>query len=555
MNIRQIIAPVLVLLLVLILATELPRAIAARERDYDWYTPVIDVKTLLGDRFVRHVDERAMQQAAIAAMVDSLNDPYSVFVPPSDVQVFEKEMSGRYTGIGAEIRPVDGRLMIITPLDDSPALQAGLRAGDMLLAIDGTDTKGLGADACIDLLLGPPGTNVELDVRRPDASTATLTVTRGAIAAPSVEGLLRRDGKWRHWIDEDAGLAYLELDQFTDTTPHELQQFIAGHGESLRGLVLDLRGNPGGALPAAVEAADLFLADGSIVHIQPDREDRAAEARTYNARPGHDGERLSVVVLVDQHAASASEILAGALQQSGDARIVGERTFGKGSVQELRPLDGQGGLVKFTTAHYALPDGRIIHRRRDAPEAPWGVDPSAGCVVAEDEVQRLTRTREREPWRVIAAVEPTLDSATDALWMQSTLKDPALAEATELLHIRLQQGEWPVLPPDQDVAFAPLSDELEVARDARTLLMERLGMIDREIARLSDAGVQTARGFAALPHDAAVGELDIVLRGPDGAVLGTWRAANPDVARAALHGAALNKLGDEDGEEVGDDPS
>ena len=143
MNIRQIVAPLLIVLLALLLLMELPQAIAARARDYDWYTPVIDVRTLLGDRYVRTIDPEAMQQAALKAMVDSLDDPHTIYVPPADQSVFEKEMSGRYTGIGAEIRAARDRLLIVTPLDDSPAFHAGLRAGDLVLDIDGTDTLGL----------------------------------------------------------------------------------------------------------------------------------------------------------------------------------------------------------------------------------------------------------------------------------------------------------------------------------------------------------------------------------------------------------------------------
>ena len=197
MNIRKIAVPVLLFLLLSVLAVEVPRAIASRDRDYDWYTPVIDVRTLLDDRYVREVDGDVMQQAAIAAMVDSLDDPHTVYVPPVERDVFEKELSGRYSGIGAEIRQVDDRLKIITPLDDSPSLAAGLRAGDIVMSIDGTDTLGLGAQGCIDLLLGEPGTDVVLHITRPDGTEGEVVVTRAPIAARTVEGLLRRDGTWR----------------------------------------------------------------------------------------------------------------------------------------------------------------------------------------------------------------------------------------------------------------------------------------------------------------------------------------------------------------------
>jgi len=544
MNIRKIVAPLLIAMLAMVLLLELPQAIAARSRDYDWYTPVIDVRTLLGDRYVRTIDPEAMQRAALKAMVDSLDDPHTIYVAPAQQGVFEKEMSGRYTGIGAEIRPSQDRLLIVTPLDGSPAYDAGLRGGDLVLDIDGTDTHGLSSQDCVDLLLGKPGTTVGMRIRRPDGVEEDVEVVRGAIDAGTVEGLFRRDGQWRHWLDEDSGMAYLELDQFTNSTPQELVAFLHAHGETLNGLIIDLRGNPGGALPAAIDAADLFLDNGPIVHIRPDREDRAAESRTYSARPGHAAEQLPVVLLVDQHSASASEILAGALQHGGDARVLGERTFGKGTVQEVRPLDNNKGLVKFTTAHYALPDGRIIQRRKDTPDAPWGVDPSDGCIVPENESQRLARIQAREPWRIITREEPVLDGATDPQWIRDTLADPALAEAAQLLLARLQNAAWPELDDDADQAFQLPSDELTRARSTQTLLLDRLTTVESEITRLTDAGIDAPRGFDALPDDTRVGTVEVILRDADGVALGTWRADDPAVARAALSTTMLEKIGD-----------
>jgi hypothetical protein len=286
------------------------------------------------------------------------------------------------------------------------------------------------------------------------------------------------------------------------------------------------------------------MADGPIVHIKPQRNDRADEAHTYSARSGHLAEGVPVVVLVDQHAASASEILAGALA-SDNARVVGERTFGKGSVQELRTLDDNHGLVKFTTALYAMPDGRVLQRHRDDPKADWGVDPSQGCIVPENEVQRLARMRAREPWRVITAAEPDRPEATDSTWMLDTLLDPALAEAASLLRQRVAQGEWPVLEVDTDPAFDPPSEDLALARDARSVLLERLDLVDREIVHLTDGGIEATSGFGSLGEHTRVGGLDIVLRDAEGVVLGTWTATNPQAARAALHAAQLTKVDDE----------
>jgi hypothetical protein len=202
--------------------------------------------------------------------------------------------------------------------------------------------------------------------------------------------------------------------------------------DKLNGMVLDLRNNPGGALPAAVAMSELFLAEGDIVSIGSDREDRQNERRTYRAHPGQALEDMPIIVLVDEQSASASEIVAGALGDNERALIVGERSFGKGSVQEVRPLQGDNGMLKFTTAYYYLPSGRNLHRRKGEPDASWGVDPSPGCIVPEDFDAKLERLQDRWMFDAITTDEPAVPDTLDDTWLRDEYHDAALAEAIAL---------------------------------------------------------------------------------------------------------------------------
>jgi len=541
MNIRQIIAPVILFSLAALLIAELPQAIAGRARHYDWFGPIIDTRSILMDHYVEPPDETAMQQATIAALVESLDDPYTIYVPPEDADDLRKDLSWHYTGIGAHVRGVDGRLRILSPMDGSPALEAGVRAGDVVLAIDDFDTLDQPVQDCIDHLLGPPGTTVDVTVRHTDDTEETLEVTRRPIAAPTVSGLMRRDRQWRFLVDEDKGIAYVRVDQFTgDTVPQLIGALAPLKGEGrLHGLVLDLRGNPGGTLPAAVEMAELFLAEGDIVSIAPERDDRSDERRTYPARRGHALEDIPVTVLIDEQSASASEIVAGALGDNDRALIVGERSFGKGSVQEVRPLEGDHGMLKCTTAYYYLPSGRNLHRRKGDPDAAWGVDPSPGCVVPEDFDARFARLTDRWTWDAITDDEPEIPETLDDQWIRETFGDAALAEAVALLRYHHAEGKWPVLESDEDPAYPPLQAELDAALDQREAIAKHLIELQDEIIRLQGSERTIDRGLVGLAEDVDVAGAEIVIRDKDGHVLGTWRVADGENIRASLDAVEL----------------
>ena len=471
--------PVLcVLLLVQILVT----LGAGRRDDLSWFDPLIDVRAMVLEDHVGEPDVAKMQEAAISGMLETLDDPYTVWIPPRLESDFDKQMRGSYVGIGAEIEIVDDRLRIISPLEDSPSLEAGVRAGDVVLAIDDNDTLGLDSEACIDLLVGIEGTPVTLTVRHADGTEADLEVIRRRIETRSVKGI-RRDGEgWDHVLDPERGIGYIRLTQFTDRTIEEMREALDDlDAADVEALVLDLRFNGGGTLDGAIDVADLFLERGVIVSVR----DRKGDGRRWTANRDDDDHLLPMVVLVNDGSASASEIVAGALQDNDRAKILGERTFGKGSVQEVRPLPGDRGTLKMTTARYYLPNGRNLDKRGDAEV--WGVDPDPGFVIDldTDAYRDLVVNRRRyEP--IVDPGEAAEARFGDPEWVDEEIKDPQLAAALRTLASKLETDEWLIVGEDPG-AEAVASSELRDQLAYRTRLLEELSKTEARILELDES--------------------------------------------------------------------
>lgn len=333
----------------------------------------------------QHVDaptEEALYRGAIQGALGAL-DPYSTYLDQTELERLRRRMEGRYTGIGVEIGIRDDRLTIITPFDGSPAAEAGLLAGDKVLEIDGKDTRGMTTRDSSAALLGEAGTEVRLEVRTPgvEGSTRTVTLVRGRIVIEAAKlAVLERPGGRR--------IAYVRIQAFQRNTAARLAELL-DEAHPVQGVILDVRNNPGGLLSAAVGATALFLRSGMVV-ASVGRGD--VVQRQYHAENAHVGAAwlqepsLPLVVLINRGSASASEIVAGALQDRGRAVLIGETSFGKGSVQSIVKLEG-GGAAKLTTARYRLPGGRFIDgvglepdlRGRSETIAP---DPGKDSVVA-----------------------------------------------------------------------------------------------------------------------------------------------------------------------------
>jgi carboxyl-terminal processing protease len=305
--------------------------------------------------YVEPVTGDQLDLAAAEGMVASL-DPHSAFLDAAEYEAMRISTSGHYSGVGLEVAAQDGRVVIVTPIEGSPADRAGVRAGDVLLEIDGRAVEAARLDEAIERMRGFVGSTVRMAVSRegePEPLQFELARSDVHVRTVRAEPLPGRYG-------------YVRITHFNDSTPRDLARQLAQMqaGQPLAGLVLDLRGNPGGVLESAVEVADDFLDAGVIVRA----EGRTAESRFEMRASGGDLlEAAPLVVLVDRGSASGAEIVAGALRDHGRATLMGERTFGKGSVQTVVPLRN-GLALKLTTSRYFTPSGASIHDRGIEPD-------------------------------------------------------------------------------------------------------------------------------------------------------------------------------------------
>lgn len=373
--------------------------------------------------------------------VDAL-DEFSAVIWPSERKHFSRNTQGKFTGVGISISIRDDQLVVVSPLEDTPAHQAGLRAGDVILTVDGEDCSAWTLDQAVRKITGPEGTVVKLGIQRIGSpELLEYPIQRAEIVIKSVRGWTRSpSGGWDFYIDPDHRIGYVRLSQFIPQTArdldHAINQMEAEHG--LDALILDLRFNPGGLLSSAVEVADRFVNRGPIVStVGPDDQ----RTNTHYARPDHTHRPFPVVVLINEGSASASEIIAGCLQDYHRAFIVGARSFGKGSVQDLFPLDHGEAYLKLTTQHYQLPKGRIIHRHPD--DKQWGIEPDltvrmttqqvADAIEFRQKVDVLRDETEQEP------IEDPVDAENpiraDHIITESL--DPQLETALLILKTRL----------------------------------------------------------------------------------------------------------------------
>ena len=340
-----------------------------------------EIYSIIREDFVDQtaVDQQALRQGAIDGVIEALNDAHTIYIDPESYALGVDIISGEFQGIGARVRQdtATGEIVIVAPFRDSPAEIAGIRSGDVVLAVDGESTQGWTDDQAVRRIRGPEGTQVTLRVRHSNGETEDITVTRDTIVIPTVftRPLVDADG------NAVSDLAYVELEQITEKTVPDLRTTVAEMADQgYRGIILDLRRNPGGSLSATIDVADLFLEDGRILT----QVDRDGNETTYDAHPGDAGEGLAVVILVGPGSASGAEVIAGALRDNQRAVLVGETTFGKGSVNHLRELS-DGGAIYITIARWLTPNGEQIEGIGLAPDIQ--VTPSEEDIEADRDVQ------------------------------------------------------------------------------------------------------------------------------------------------------------------------
>ena len=336
------------------------------DRNSEGTLPLEDLRTFtevfakIKNDFVEPVEDKSLLENAIRGMLAGL-DPHSAYLVPNDYQELQEGTSGEFGGLGIEVGMEDGFVKVIAPIDDTPAQRAGVEAGDLVIRLDDTPVKGMSLQDAVKVMRGEPGTDIVLTIVREGLDRPIrITITRDVIRVTSVRSR-----------SLEPGYGYVRISQFQLRTGESLREAVGTLREEagdsgLKGLVLDLRNNPGGVLNAAVSVSDAFLEEGTIVYTEGRMEDAKL---TFSAKGSDILDGIPLVVLVNSGSASASEIVAGALQDHRRAVIMGEKTFGKGSVQTILPL-GNGSALKLTTARYYTPSGTSIQARGIVPDIP-----------------------------------------------------------------------------------------------------------------------------------------------------------------------------------------
>lgn len=395
-----------------------------------------EAMNLITNEYVEEVEPSKLFKGAMDGIVGQL-DRYSGYTSPEDFEQLQEDLQGEFGGIGIMVRidPESTRLMVLSPLVGAPAHKAGLKAGDTILEIGGKDTKGMTFQDSVGLMRGKKGTSVQLKVQHAGENQPfDVTLVRDTIPIESVLGDSRRpDGGWSFRLSDKPKIGYIRIAQFDEHTTrdtHNALHQLLENGD-LKGLVLDLRGNAGGLLDAAVEICDMFLESGVIVTTRG----RSGDIRSQeDAQPGVLVQAdVPLAILVNQDSASASEIVAACLQDHQRAKVVGQRTWGKGTVQHVIDLEGgRRGALRLTVASYWRPSKKNIHKLRDAKEEDdWGVRPDPGLEVSitVEQLENLFKVRQQ---RDLPSVTPTTGEQPDERPALLSV-DPQLKKAVEAL--------------------------------------------------------------------------------------------------------------------------
>jgi carboxyl-terminal processing protease len=359
-----------------------PERPAQKDDDYALMKVFVDTFDQVQRNYVKDVDRRELLQAAIEGMMSRL-DPYSSYISPDEMARFSEAVDQEFGGIGITVHkdePSD-RLVVMSPLPGTPAYRAGIRAGDVIMEINGKTTKGISIESAVHVLKGKPGESVKIGVRHAgEEKIEQMALVRDVIHVPTVLGdHYKPDGSWDYMLDKDNKIGYVRLTHFSRHSAIELEKAVNELLEQgMKGFILDMRFDPGGLFSQATEIADMFIDGGTIVSTKG----RNTPSRTWEAKKDGTFPNFPMAVIINHFSASASEIVAACLQDHHRAVIVGERSWGKGSVQNVIELEGGTSALKLTTASYHRPSGKNIHRFPGASEKDdWGVMPDPGYIV------------------------------------------------------------------------------------------------------------------------------------------------------------------------------
>ena len=339
------------------------KSFSENEDIYDKIDIFGEVLEKINKEYVDDVDPSKSMDAAINGLLQSL-DPYSAYMTPESFKSMQTETSGEFGGLGIEVGMEAGVVKVISPIDDTPASKAGLKAGDYIVKIEGTQVQGKTLTEAVELMRGPVGSSLEITVRRKGKKKAIIfNITREIIKVQSVKSKILNDS-----------VGYIRLTSFNENSSQQIKKTISkfNKNKNLNSFILDLRNNPGGLLSQAIKISDFFLENGEIVST---KSRRASENRKWFAKKGDLIDGKSMIVLINYGSASASEIVAGALKDHKRAIIIGENSYGKGSVQSIIPLKNKG-AIRLTISKYYLPSGKSISEIGITPDIE--VEESAG---------------------------------------------------------------------------------------------------------------------------------------------------------------------------------
>lgn len=391
---------------------------------------------LIEQNYVDDVDPQDLYTAAMEGMVSKL-DQFSEFIPPARYEEFQAVIEQQFGGLGVLIEgpPVAKQLTVVAPIPGTPAFRAGLQPGDVIVEIAGESTEGLTATEATKVMRGPVGEAVTLKLRRLDVpEPLQVSIKRADIQIDSVYGdRIRADSSWDYFLEEDSRIAYVRITLFGERTLEEFRKALNEIRGKAEAVVLDLRYNPGGILPVSVAMCDMLVNEGVVVSTKGRNDMFAMELKATNKVELD--QSIPMVVLVNDQSASASEIMSGCLQDLGRAKIAGERSYGKGTVQQIFELENDQTALKFTTAHFYRPSGKNIHRREDAkPEDDWGVTPESELLLELTDLQQLYLNRR---WQ--RRGDPRITTAVDRPPAPAFAGDPQLRLAAEYLQELLME--------------------------------------------------------------------------------------------------------------------
>ncbi len=369
---------------------------------------LIDIMEEVQHKYVKKLDDKKMREFVENMVNGGLQqlDPHSGYINPEEYQQFQKHSKGRFGGVGIRIvKDRTGVILVESPIQGTPAYNAGVMAGDIILKIDGVSTENMTMKKVVERIQGEPGEKVTLTVLHEGAKETTdIDIVRDIIRIDSVQGdlpLENNEKKWEYFVDKEDKIAYIRISAFTETTVAELTREVEDlQKQGMNGLIVDLRNNPGGLLRSAVEVSSMFLPHGKMVVSTKGRNQSEQFYRSSSPGGFRPVQDVPMVILLNRYSASASEIVAAALRDHLRAIIIGERSYGKGSVQNVIMLEDGRSALKLTTASYWRPNGKNIHRFPDSKkEDDWGVKPNKGFKVEltdEERIAYFTYRRERD---------------------------------------------------------------------------------------------------------------------------------------------------------------